>query len=320
MTHFLVHARASFGPLGRSATRRLAIAAIAVVVLSGCAAQPSPSGTASATPTAAATATDTATAAPTATPVPISGRFDAGNGRQLWIECTGSGTPSIILEAGGDSNSAQWVPYIRQTLSAETTLCVYDRAGLNLSSATLRPANMAGVVDDLAGLLAAAHVPGPYLLVGTSFGGQIVLHYALTHQADTAGLVILDTDWPTLKSTRDPLGVLLSAADYAAMRADDAWAQATLAETVALIHPLPGMPIRILTATQAEPDCFPGKGPDFCAQLAQLSTEFQADWLTLSPTAVRVLVDAGHDLPNLAVDIVVAQIDLALKDARAGTP
>jgi hypothetical protein len=50
----------------------------------------------------------------------------------------------------------------------------------------------------------------------------------------------------------------------------------------------------------------------------QLSGQFQADWLTLSHTAVRVLVDAGHDLPNLAVDIVVAQVDLALKDARAG--
>jgi pimeloyl-ACP methyl ester carboxylesterase len=320
MTHFLLRARGGVGPFGEHAVRRIAIAASAAFVLSGCAGQPSPSATASVTPTAAATVNATASAAPTATPVPISGRFDAGNGRQLWIECTGSGTPSIILEAGGESNSAQWVPYIRQTLSAETTTCVYDRAGLNLSSATPRPANMAGVVDDLSGLLAAAHVPGPYLMVGTSFGGQIVLHYALTHQADTAGLVILDTDFPTTDPARDPLGVLLSPAEFAAMRADDVWAQATLAETVALIHPLPGIPIRILTATQPEQDCFPGKTPGFCAQLVQLSTQFQADWLTLSPTAVRVLVDAGHDLPNLAVDIVVAQVDLALKDARAGTP
>jgi len=297
---------------------RLAVVAGVVLALCGCAAGRSPSGTVSETPIAAApTAVATASAAPTPTPVPISGRFDAGNGRQLWIECSGAGSPTVVLEAGGDSNSAQWPLYIRKTLSVETTVCVYDRAGLGLSNAAARPANMAGIVGDLVGLLAAAHVPGPYLLVGTSFGGQIALHYALTHGADTAGLVILDTDFPTLDPARDPLGVLLSPAEYAAMKADDAWAQATLAETVALIHPLPGIPIRILTATQAELDCFPGKTPDFCRQIVDLDIGFQADWLTLSPTAVRVLVDAPHDLPNQAVDIVVAQIDLALKDARA---
>lgn len=60
------------------------------------------------------------------------------------------------------------------------------------------------VVADLDALLTAAHIDGPYLLVGSSLGGQVMLHYALLHTDQAAGLVILDTDWPTANPARAP--------------------------------------------------------------------------------------------------------------------
>lgn len=254
-----------------------------------------------------------ASAAVSASPAaPMLGLYDTGNGRQLWINCTGTGSPTVILEAG-----TNWPSVIRRSLAAETRVCVYDRAGSGNSAITPQPDTMGGVVADLAGLLAAAHVPGPYLLVGWSLGGQIVLHYALTYGADTAGLVILDTGFPSIDPTRDALGILLTAEEYAQFLIYDAWAQATLAETVALLHPLPGIPIRVMTTTRPDLDCWPGKDAEFCARLTELSVEFQADWLTLSPSAVQVLVDTGHDVPSEAPSEVLAQIKIAIAEIRA---
>lgn len=52
-------------------------------------------------------------------------------------------------------------------------------------------------VADLHRLLAAAHVPGPYLLLGSSFGGLIAVMYAGTYPEDVAGMVLLDATLPT---------------------------------------------------------------------------------------------------------------------------
>ena len=291
--------------------RWLAILTGAAMGLTACGARPSTEAISS------PSAVPAVSAAASESPRPGEfGWYDTGNGRELWIQCIGNGGPPIILEAGGGSDSSDWPPEIR-ALADQTTLCLYDRAGFGHSADTAQPETMAGVVDDLAGLLAAARVPGPYLLVGGSLGGQIVLHYALTHEADTAGLVILDTGFPSTDPGRDPLALLLTPEEYAQFQVDDAWAQATLAETAALLHPLPGIPIRIVTATRVESDCWPGKDEAFCTEMARLNVEFQADWSSLSPSVEQVLVAAGHNLPWEATDIVLAEITIALEEIRA---
>lgn len=284
-----------------------AIAVGAVVGLTACGGNPAASRPPSNGVPAIAT-----TAVPVSSAAPIHGLYDTGNGRQLWISCSGTGSPTVILQDG-----ANWPSEIRDPLAAETTTCVYDRAGSERSAGTPEPKDMAGVVADLDGLLDAAHVPGPYLLVGWSIGGQIVLHFALTHGTDTAGLVIIDTGFPSTDTTKDPLRILLTDDEWAKFLIDDAWAQATLAETAALIHPLPGMPIRLLTATRPDKDCWEGKDEAFCARLAELGAKGEDGWLTLSPTAQQVLVDTGHSVPFEAPDEVLAQVKIAIEEIRA---
>jgi Thioesterase domain len=289
--------------------RFLAIAVSVVVGLTACGGPPS----ASSTPSNSVPSISTA-GVPASSAAPIRGLYDTGNGRQLWISCTGTGSPTVILVDG-----ANWPSEIRDPLAVETRTCVYDGAGSERSAGTPQPDTMGGVVADLAGLLAAAHVPGPYLLVGWSIGGQIVLHFALTHGSDTAGLVVIDTGFPSTDTTHDPLRILLTDDEWAKFLIDDAWAQATLAETEALIHPLPGIPIRLLTATRPDIDCWEGKDEAFCARLAELSAKSEAGWLTLSPTATQVLVDTGHSVPFEAPGEVLAQVKIAIEKIRAAT-
>ncbi len=52
------------------------------------------------------------------------------------------------------------------------------------------------MIGDLRVLLAAAEVAGPYVLVGSSFGGMIVTYYAARHPEDVAGVVLLDVPAP----------------------------------------------------------------------------------------------------------------------------
>ena len=91
------------------------------------------------------------------------------DGRTLYVRCSGSGTPTLLLEAGdGDTNASYG--FAERTLAAETRTCVYDRANLGLSGDAPGPRGLDELVGDLEQLLKNAEIPGPYVLVGTSGG------------------------------------------------------------------------------------------------------------------------------------------------------
>ncbi len=182
---------------------------------------------------------------------------------------------------------------------------------------------MKDVVGDLDALLTAAHVEGPYLLVGQSLGGTVALAFALTHTQQTAGLVIVDTDWATTDPARTA-DSLLTPAERAQFAAGDKWDSpdnrehidhhAVAGEVERAVHPLPGIPIRILTATV--PESCDGT-PARCALIHQRRVSLQAQWLSLSPkTATRRLVPTGHNIHEEASDLLRDEILAALKDAQ----
>ncbi|HJU41409.1 MAG TPA: alpha/beta hydrolase [Vicinamibacterales bacterium] len=115
---------------------------------------------------------------------------DIGNGRRLHLLCSGQGAPTIILEAGASSFAIDWT-LVQRELAKSNRVCSYDRAGMGWSDPLPTDA-LATEAADLRSLLAAAKVPGPYVLVGASRGGLLIRDYLARYPADVIGLVFID--------------------------------------------------------------------------------------------------------------------------------
>jgi pimeloyl-ACP methyl ester carboxylesterase len=112
-------------------------------------------------------------------------------GRSLFVECHGSGSPTVLLEAGFGGSSKSWVT-VMPALSRITRTCAYDRAGLGSSVAIPGVHDASDEVSDLGRLLAQARIPPPYVLVGHSYGGLLVRLFAHAHPQQTRGVVLVD--------------------------------------------------------------------------------------------------------------------------------
>jgi pimeloyl-ACP methyl ester carboxylesterase len=116
--------------------------------------------------------------------------IDVGDYR-LYIECTGSGSPTVVLQAGLGAASSSWAG-IAPRVAASTTVCTYDRAGHERSEAAVGPQDGIALATDLHTLLEHAGVAGPYVLVGHSSGGPYVRVFADRYPGEVAGMVLLD--------------------------------------------------------------------------------------------------------------------------------
>jgi len=126
---------------------------------------------------------------------PMPGQLIDVGGHRLHLQCTGSGSPTVILEPGLGAASSD-LGWIAPAVARDTTVCVYDRAGRGWSDAAEGPQDGAHIAADLHTLLDRAHVPGPYVLAGHSFGGLYVLSFAAQFPDQVAGLVLLDSTAP----------------------------------------------------------------------------------------------------------------------------
>jgi pimeloyl-ACP methyl ester carboxylesterase len=116
-------------------------------------------------------------------------------GHRLHLVCTGSGSPTVVLEPGAGAMAAN-LGWITPSVARTTRVCAYDRAGRGWSDPTDTPRNGARIADDLHTLLHRAGVPGPYVLAGHSFGGLYALAFAARYPDEVAGLVLIDSTAP----------------------------------------------------------------------------------------------------------------------------
>ena len=113
-------------------------------------------------------------------------------GRSLFIDCRGSGSPTVILESGLTSDTSDWDDVIDQ-IAGFTRVCAYDRAN-NGQSDPVGLHSGAQSVTDLEKLLEAGHIRPPYVLMAWSFGGPIARIYAAGHPDQVVGMVLVETD------------------------------------------------------------------------------------------------------------------------------
>jgi pimeloyl-ACP methyl ester carboxylesterase len=128
---------------------------------------------------------------------PPPGKLITVDGHQMHINCTGEGSPTVVMDAGLGGWSLDWST-IQPELAQFTRVCSYDRAGLGWSKPSTEPHDAQHAVHDLHSLLANSGEIGPFVLVGHSNGGLRVLLYAHTYPQAVAGVVLVD---PTPRAT-----------------------------------------------------------------------------------------------------------------------
>src|SRR5690606_26119727 len=147
----------------------------------------------------------------------FAGTFDIG-GRQMYLECTGSGSPTVILISGAGIAADLWDsplgerPTVYPTIADETRVCAYDRpgttraraeGGISRSDPVAQPITPSRSAAELRALLEVAGETGPVVLAAHSYGGLVARYYAHEYPDDVAGMVLVDSFSPEL---RDAMG------------------------------------------------------------------------------------------------------------------
>jgi pimeloyl-ACP methyl ester carboxylesterase len=126
---------------------------------------------------------------------PAPGQLIDVGGHRLHLSCTGSGSPTVVLEPGhGEFSTA--MAWIAPAIARNTRVCVYDRPGRGWSDPADGPQDAAQTARDLHTLLDRAQILGPFVLAGHSFGGLYALTFAATYPDQVAGMVLLDSTAP----------------------------------------------------------------------------------------------------------------------------
>src|SRR5215212_8125670 len=69
---------------------------------------------------------------------PAPGQMVDVGGYRLHINCTGAGSPTVVIESGWGDMSATW-GWVQPEVAKTTRVCTYDRAGMGWSEASPEP-------------------------------------------------------------------------------------------------------------------------------------------------------------------------------------
>jgi pimeloyl-ACP methyl ester carboxylesterase len=120
---------------------------------------------------------------------PPPGRLVDIGGRKIHVNCSGSGGPTVVMEAGASAFAIDW-SLVQPEIANGNRTCSYDRAGHGWSDPG--GSRGTGVADDLHAALRAAGEEPPFVLVGASMGGIYVRLFEARHHADIVGMVLVD--------------------------------------------------------------------------------------------------------------------------------
>lgn len=290
----------------------------------------------------AAAAWGGSSAAPTSPSAAASGSF-AGlvgidGGRELFLTCRGSGTPTVVLISGFRGAYDDWTHIVPRPgaeprpsrsavfprLAASTRVCAYDRPGtigfdgeLAPSSPVRQPTTAGDGVADLHRLLAAAGAAGPYVLVAHSWGGMIAYLYGREHPGEVAGTVLVDPGSVFLKTTLRPAQWARFARGARQLGKPKTLEAADYERSVKQIEaapPAPRVPAVVLTADHRFDFGAGGRGtwPAWLSAQNRLAAALGARHITNT--------DSGHYIAGERPRLVVDQVRAVVRSIRAMSP
>ena len=265
------------------------------------------------------------------------------DGRKVFIACRGTGSPTVVLEAGTGDVGRVWSmePFgpgraVFPAVARFTRVCVYDRPGTYLlpdqfsrSDPVVMPRTAFDIARDLRALLRAAHVPGPYVLAGHSFGGLVARLYATAFPQKVAGLVSIDAQnedftaaYKEFLTPEQYVSAVLEPTpppgldypDYERLALVPSAAQVSQAQADT---PLRRMPFVVLSHSKTLPNPF-GFPDDW--PIAELDHAFQQSQnmlASLLPNAQHVIATrSGHYIQLDQPRLVTSEIRRVVRDAR----
>ena len=251
-----------------------------------------------------------------------------GDGRSLYLHCEGTGSPTVILEAGFGGNSDDWSEVLG-ALGRVTRTCAYDRAGLGDSLPVRGVRDAADEIADLNRLLEHAGIPPPYVLVGHSYGGLLVRLFAHANPFDTAGIVLVDS----MGRNQDrrlraiwqaqPAQVRQQVPDPTAYPIQDGVDLLAGEALDAKLRTLGDMPEVVITRGRLLDTAPPTLPPTMRAPVAHLWETMQNELAALSTDRIHAIaLRSGHFVqrsPNGQPEVVVSAVLAVIRAARTGT-
>lgn len=317
-----------------SIQRRSTHAIIAVgvaVVLGSCA------------PTAVDAPSPSESAAPSAD---VAGLFDVGWGRQMYLECRGTGSPLVVLVSGQRASAQDWMevaegvdgPAVFDDVAQHTRVCAFDRPGTPVGEGFSRsdpapmPTTAGAVVEDLHALLAEAGETEPFVLVAHSVGGLAARLHASTYPEQVLGLALVDATSIEMQDAYSPedwtIQLQLLAGDLREALVEypdiERFDFSTSFDQVRNAPPMQPMPFTVIfadhpwgplveesVAAGGQPPAVPA---DFGYKLDQVLVESRAAVAALLPDAVVIgNTDSGHfvhqEQPRIVADAIVDLVE-----------
>jgi pimeloyl-ACP methyl ester carboxylesterase len=237
------------------------------------------------------------------------------DGVRVHVRCVGQGAATVVLIAGFGAGAEGWAK-VEPAVAAQARVCSYERPGTGTSDPATATVTFTTEATDLHALLRTVGEPGPYVVVGHSFGGAEAVTFASLFADEVNGLVLIDaspTTWPAALCAVPDDGT-----DGAAMlralcgtfsptgNSEHLDAVAAFAEAAQIVS-LGALPMAVLTATHRElPADLAASEVD---RLNEAWNQGQHAWAALSSAAHVVSVDlTGHHIEIDQPAVVIDQI------------
>jgi pimeloyl-ACP methyl ester carboxylesterase len=258
-------------------------------------------------------------------PAPVIGApgklVSVGGGRSLYLQCTGSAGPTVVLEAGFGGNTLNWRD-VQPQLGRTTRTCAYDRAGLGNSPPLPGVHDAQDEINDLQRLLRGAHIMPPYVLVGHSYGGILARLFASQHPHETAGVVLVDARGRD--ATRRQLALLPKSQipPVLAMPVRDGVDVAASEALASRVRSLGATPLAVVTAGKHDEDWGQLLPPDRAQAFDRLWTTMQDELAQLSSDHLHVIaLRSDHFIQRIdgQPNVVIRAVEAVVRAAREHT-
>jgi len=271
----------------------------------------------------------------------FAGAVDIGDGRRLYLNCQGDGSPTVFIIPDKDDYAATWnvvvpqddptraSPYdlvdrarletsahaVQPAVARTTRVCAYDRPntrpdGSYRSSSVPQPHSITQDVDDIVKLVAAARLSTPMVVVAHSYGALVADLLARTQPYLVSGLVFVEPTSEFLPRLARP--GQQAAFDRAARTPSGPGGEAFLAEDafarIKAAPLFPKVPAIVLSSDKPPPPARSGQGDytDFQTRQANglLAETLQTDNVIIPGSGRDIMLDEPARVAEKIVEIV----------------